>query len=427
MVKPFVFAIYHLIDRIYTYEYRLQPRGDGGQLARRPTHSAAAHESAERTPRPRNAVPASAGQAMATPGMPGGAPPGAPPARPWERAQPGAAQGGAPAADPQVGVPQAQPGTPPPQPARPWERAPSGGVPAGATQAQAPQPPAGMPQAQPGTPPPQPARPWERAPSAGVPGDVPAQPGTPPPGAPPQPGMPSAAQQPPQSPPTAAPPARPWERGAGWQSQPSAGWGAPTSQPRPRMPPVDVDAFLAGLQQEPPVSSTPASASAAPAPGATPSPAPSPAPTSATAPQPRTAPSPMPAAAPVPPPVPGSSSAPRPSYSDFVSSIPTALHETGAIAYSGPPASTSRNPPQHGDGSASPWVAAHRRGFCEIEVFEDLPYGRVLGSVRSLEPMQNALYPWKLTTPEIMPHVTLTHDACSVCCLWSVGSSGIAL
>jgi hypothetical protein len=26
-------------------------------------------------------------------------------------------------------------------------------------------------------------------------------------------------------------------------------------------------------------------------------------------------------------------------------------------------------------------VAAHRRGFCEIEVFEDLPYGRVLGSV----------------------------------------------
>ena len=86
---------------------------------------------------------------------------------------------------------------------------------------------------------------------------------------------------------------------------------------------------------------------------------------------------------------------------------PSAAQETGSLSYSGAPASTSDPskgdaPPEHGDGAAAPWVAAHRRGFTRIEVHEDLVYGRVGGSALLCDLAHPAILPSSPATPAIV-------------------------
>ena len=93
-----------------------------------------------------------------------------------------------------------------------------------------------------------------------------------------------------------------------------------------------------------------------------------------------------------------------PDYGEFVAStgVPKTPAETGQVSYSGAPASTSKEQPQHGAGSAAPWVAAHRRAFTQIEVFEDLVYGRVSGGALLCDLARPKLNPGSALTPAIL-------------------------
>ena len=83
-------------------------------------------------------------------------------------------------------------------------------------------------------------------------------------------------------------------------------------------------------------------------------------------------------------------------------SAPTAPHDTSSISYSGAPASTTTEVPAHGDGAAAPWAAAHARAFAEIETFEDLVYGRVLGTALLADIARPKITPGAGPTPAIV-------------------------
>ena len=97
-------------------------------------------------------------------------------------------------------------------------------------------------------------------------------------------------------------------------------------------------------------------------------------------------------------------------------SAPAAPHEAGSTSYALAPASTSDPSkgdamPEHGDGSAAPWVAAHRRAFSRIEVFEDLVYGRVKGAALLCDIARPMALPGARPTPAIVS----IHGGC---CEW---------
>ena len=88
---------------------------------------------------------------------------------------------------------------------------------------------------------------------------------------------------------------------------------------------------------------------------------------------------------------------------------PAAPHDASSLAYSQAPASTSDPAnkeggvePEHGDGSAAPWVAAHKRGFTQIEVHEDIVYGRVGGSALLCDLAHPKIIPGSTPTPAIV-------------------------
>ena len=83
-------------------------------------------------------------------------------------------------------------------------------------------------------------------------------------------------------------------------------------------------------------------------------------------------------------------------------SAPTAPHDTSSISYGGAPASTTTEVPAHGDGAAAPWAAAHARAFAEIETFEDLVYGRVLGAALLADIARPKITPGASPTPAIV-------------------------